>query len=114
MWQVITTVRGAISDSTAIDVNGTYGISKGAFIEGFGVDNSVSNPIAAVATADSAAGRITTTTAQTLASGTTLNIIGSSNSYTITGDITINKVPSVPDTTIYLDLDKLLTLGTAS
>ena len=60
-----------------------------------------------------AEGRITTTTAQTLAGGTTLNIIGSSNSYTITGDITINKVPSVASS-IYLDLDKLLTLGTAS
>ena len=108
-----TTVRGAISDSTAIDVNGTYGISKGAFIEGFGVDNSVSNPIAGVATASLAEGRITTTTAQTLAGGTTLNIIGSSNSYTITGDITINKVPSAASS-IYLDLDKLLTLGAAS
>ena len=108
-----TTVRGAISASTAINVNGTYGISKGAFIEGFGVDNSVSNPIVAVADADSAEGQITTTTAQTLASGTTLNIIGSSNSYTITGDITVNKVPA-SGTTIYLDLDKLLTLGTAS
>jgi len=109
-----TTVRGAISDTTAIDVNGTYGISKGVFIEGFGVDNSVSNPIAAIADADETGGRITSTTAQTLASGTTLNIIGSSNSYTITGDITVNKVPTSNGKIIYLDLDKLLTLGTAS
>lgn len=108
-----TTVRGTISNSTAIDVNGTYGISKGAFIEGFGVDNSTSNPIAAVPDVDEAGGRITSTVNQTLSAGTVLNIIGSSNSYTITGDITVNKIPT-SSTTIYLDLDKLLTLGTAS
>jgi hypothetical protein len=108
-----TTVRGTISDTTAIDVNGTYGVSKGVFIEGFGVNNSTSNPIAAIADVDEALGQITSTVNQTLASGTTLNIIGSSNSYTITGDITVNKVPA-SSTTIYLDLDKLLTLGTAS
>ena len=108
-----TTVRGAISDSTAIDVNGTYGISSGAFMEGFGVDNSTSNPIAAIATKDDTTGRITSTVNQTLSAGTVLNIIGSSNSYTITGDITVNKMPT-SSTNIYLDLDKLLTLGTAS
>ena len=108
-----TTVRGAISNSTAIDVNGTYGISKGAFIEGFGVDNSTSNPIAGIADVDETNGRITSTVNQTLSAGTVLNIIGSSNSYTITGDITVNKMPT-SSTNIYLDLDKLLTLGTAS
>ena len=108
-----TTVRGAISNSTAIDVNGTYGISKGAFIEGFGVDNSTSNPITAITDVDATAGRIESTVNQTLSAGTVLNIIGSSNSYTITGDITVNKMPA-NNTTVYLDLDKLLTLGTGS
>ena len=108
-----TTVRGAVSASTAIDVNGTYGISKGAFIEGFGVDNSVSNPIAAIADPDAAQGQITSTTAQTLADGTTLNILGSSDTFSIKGDITVNSFPS-RSVTLYLDLDKFLTLGTAS
>lgn len=106
-----TTVRGTISNSTAIDVNGTYGISSGAFMEGFGVDNSTSNPIAAIATKDDTTGQITSTVNQTLSAGTVLNIIGSSNSYTITGDITVNKMPA-NGTTVYLDLDQLLTLGT--
>ena len=108
-----TTVRGAVSGSTAITVNGTYGISKDAYFEGFGVDNSVDNPVRAVPTPSSSAGTITSTTNQTLADNTTLNIIGSSSSYTVTGDITLNKMPT-SNTTIYLDLDKLLTVGTAS
>lgn len=107
------TVRGAVSDSANITLNGTYGISKGAFIEGFGVDNSVSNPITEVTTSSEATGTIVVTRNQTLTANTVLNIIGSSDSYTVTGDVTVNKVPT-SNKTIYLDLDKILTLGTAS
>ena len=107
-----TTVRGAISSSTTVNVNGTYGISKGAYIEGFGVNNSSNNPLTAVSISETA-GSITTTIAQTLTANTTLNILGSSNSYKITGDITIDKMPTT-NKTIYLDLDKILTRGTAS
>jgi hypothetical protein len=107
-----TTVRGAIEDSTTVSVNGTYGISKGAYIEGFGVNNATNNPLTAVSISSSA-GSLTTTVAQTLTANTTLNIIGSSNSYTITGDITVNKFPTASKA-VYLDLDQILTLGTAS
>ncbi len=106
------TIRGAVSSSSDVTINGTYGVSKGAFIEGFGVNNSVSNPITEV-TASSTAGTIVTTTAQTLAALTVINIIGSSNTYTVKGSITVNSFPSAGKT-IYLDLDKILTLGTAS
>ena len=113
-----TTVRGAISASRSVTVNGTYGIGVSAvsgvetYIEGFGVNNAVDNPLTGV-TIDEDEGTLTTTTVQTLADNTTLNIIGSSNSYTVTGDITVNRMPTSTKT-IYLDLDKLLTLGTAS
>ena len=107
-----TTVRGAISSSTTVNVNGTYGISKGAYIEGFGVVNTSNNPLTAVGISSSA-GSITTTVAQTLVDKTVLNIIGSSNSYKVTGDITINKFPA-SNKAVYLDLDELLTVGTAS
>lgn len=107
------TIRGAVSSSTDITVNGTYGISEGAFIEGFGVNNSVSNPLTDVSVPSSTAGTIVTTTAQTLAANTVINIIGSSDTYTVKGSITVNSFPSASKT-IYLDLDEILTLGTAS
>jgi|2_EtaG_2_1085320.scaffolds.fasta_scaffold03459_2 hypothetical protein len=114
-----TTVRGDSNTSrTQVDINGTYGIGKSdvegvnTYIEGFGVDNSTDNPIAGIS-ANADAGYLTMTTNQTLIEGTTLNIINCSNSYTITGDITVHRMPTSTKT-IYLDLDKILTLGTAS
>jgi hypothetical protein len=107
-----TTVRADSASDTEIEVNGTYGISKGAFIDGFGIDNSSNNPITSIS-ASSSAGAITVTLAQTLAQGSVLNISGSSNSYTVKGDLTINSFPT-SNATIYFDLDKILTLGTQS
>jgi len=114
-----TTVRGtANTNRTQIDVNGTYGIGKNpvdsvnTFIEGFGVNNTSSNPIVGVSPSSSA-GSITASRNQTLIEGTVLNIINCSTSYTIKGDVTINKMPS-SNKTIYIDLDTILTLGTAS
>lgn len=107
------TVRAAVDASTTVTLNGTYGVSKGAYLEGFGMDNSADNPITEISTASSSAGALVVTREQTLAAGTKLNVIGSSNSYTVKGSITINKFPT-SNATIFLDLDKLLTLGTAS
>ena len=113
-----TTVRSAVSNSTSVTVGGTYGIGVSAvsgvetYIEGFGVDNSTDNPIVGVS-ASEASGTLTMTTNQTLVAGTNLNIINCSNSYTITGDITVHRMPASTKT-IYLDLDEILTLGTAS
>ena len=108
-----TTVRGAVDNATAVTVSGTYGISKGAFIEGFGINNSVSNPIVAVADSDASEGILTLTVNQTIADKTVLSIIGSSNGYTLKGNASITTFPPA-NQTIYLDLDKILTLGTAS
>lgn len=118
-----TTVRGAISSSTTVTVNGTYGIGKIAvgegesgiastYIEGFGVNNTSDNPITGVS-ASSSAGSITTTVAQTLADKTKLTIINQAKAYTISGRVNINKFPA-SNTTIGLNLDNLLLVGTAS
>jgi len=102
-----------VDNSTNITLNGTYGISKGAYLEGFGMNNSVNNPITEVATPSSSAGTVVTTTAQVLDAGTVLNVEGSSDSYTVRGSVTINQFP-ISNKTIYLDLDSILTLGTQS
>jgi len=107
------TVRADVDNSTNITLNGTYGISKGAYLEGFGMNNSVNNPITEVATPSSSAGTVVTTTAQVLDAGTVLNVEGSSDSYTVRGSVTINQFP-ISNKTIYLDLDSILTLGTQS
>jgi hypothetical protein len=114
-----TTVRGTgNTDRTQVDVNGTYGIGKSevvgvnTYVEGFGVNNSTDNPIRGVSAGEDD-GYLILTTNQTLIEGTVLSIINSSNSYTLTGDITINKMPT-SNKIIYLDLDKILTLGTSS
>ena len=111
-----TTVRGDISSSQTINVNGTLGIGKttgGTYIEGFGVNNHGSNNPLTGVSIHATQGNIVSTVAQTLLSGTVLNIVGCSNSYTLTGKITIEKFPT-SNKIIYLDLDKILRVGTAS
>ena len=113
---VTTLVRGDISNNATVTVSGTYGIgvsSTGTFIEGFGVNNSSSdNKIIGVTVSDGA-GSLELTTNQTLTDKTKLNIIGCALTYTITGKALIKKFPTA-NTTVYLDLDKLLSVGTAS
>jgi hypothetical protein len=105
------TVRTDSSSSTTLALNGTYGLSKGAYIEAYGVNNSSNNPIAQISDPDASGGEILLTVAQSLAAGTVLNIIGSSNSYTLKGSITMDTFPS-SNKTIYFDLGKILSLGT--
>ena len=107
------TVNGAVDNSTTITLAGTYGISRGAYLEGFGMDNSTNNPITEVGSPGASSGEVTVTVAQTLSAGTVLNVEGSSNKYTVKGSITINKFPQ-SNTTVFLDLDSILTLGTQS
>ena len=109
------TVRGAISSSTTINVDGTYGVGKstdGTYIEGLGVNNTSDNPITGVSESSSA-GSITTTVAQTLVAGTKLHVIGCASEYKLTGRAVIRKFPSA-NTIIYCDLGDLLRLGTTS
>jgi len=113
-----TTVRGTVSNSTSVTVNGTYGFGKGlasslrTYIEGFGVDNTTDNPITGVS-ASSSAGTITMTTNQTLVENTKLTAINVAKKYTITGKAIVKKFPS-SNTVIYLGLSRLFRVGGAS
>ena len=77
------------------------------------MDNSTNNPITQIGSPGASSGEVTVTVAQTLSAGTVLNVEGSSNKYTVKGSITINKFPQ-SNTTVFLDLDSILTLGTQS
>ena len=113
---VTTLVRGTVSSSNTVTVSGTYGIGvgeNGTYIEGFGVKNNLAdNKITAVSISDGS-GSLEMTSAQTLTDKTKLTIIGCALKYTITGKALIKKFPTA-NTTVYLDLDKLLSVGTAS
>lgn len=108
-----TTVRGTISNSTTINVNGTYGIGGGNVVQytGAGVNNSSANTVASV-TASSSAGSFVSTLAQTLKDKTSLTFSVASpkvlvDNLTIQGEIVISQYPD-EDTTIYLDLDNFI------
>tara|TARA_R100000988_G_scaffold103520_1_gene83184 strand:+ start:7885 stop:9186 length:1302 start_codon:yes stop_codon:yes gene_type:complete len=114
---VTTLVRGAISSSNTVTVSGTYGIgvdaTNGTYIEGFGVKNNLAdNKITAIDVSDGAGGLVMTSV-QTLTDKTKLTIIGCALTYTITGKALIKKFPTA-NTTVYLDLDKLLSVGVAA
>jgi len=113
------TVRGNSDDSTAVQLNGTYGISGGNFVgvTGLGMVNTTANKVvtnrtsSGDATASSAAGEIIMTLAQTgLTIGSTLYFSGSTETVTIANDIIVNSYPS-SNRTIYLNLDNFITIG---
>ena len=107
------TIRGAVSASTTITVDGTYGIAGGSVLEftGPGVDNSSTNNVNVV-TASSTLGSFTCDVAQTLKDGQSIyfdtNQISTNLSLQL--DLVILKYPSA-NRTIYLDLDKFITPG---
>ena len=108
---VTTTVRGAISSSTTITVNGTYGIAGGSLVtfSGSGVNNTATNDVNVV-TASETAGSFTCDVAQTLKDKSVLTFKGCSSTIDITSSIIINKYPPV-NRTINLDLDAFITPG---
>ena len=110
--KVTTTVRGAISNSTTITVDGTYGISGGSVVtfDGAGVDNSSTNNVNVV-TASSSAGQFTCDVNQTLTDETTLTFTGSSSGVIITADIVIHGQYPTVSREIYLNLDNFITPG---
>ena len=110
--QLTKTVRGAISNSTTINLDGTYGVSKGGTVRGIGFTNTEANPIVSVS-ASSSAGSMVVTSNQTLKAGTKLYIDGCGEEITLKGKIYITKYPTA-DTIIYLDVDSFISPGTAS
>ena len=103
---------------TTINIVDTHGISGGNIIgyTGFGVDNSGNNKVTSV-TADvgggDSNGSIVVQRSQTLPAGTVLTFRDIYKKINFVGNIVINSYPNA-NRTIYLDLDKLITVGTAS
>jgi hypothetical protein len=108
---LVKTVRAAVSSSTTITVNGTFGIAGGNHViyKGQGVDNSSNNAVTSVS-ASSSAGSFESQTAQTLLAGASLKFNGCTQKIQIIGQITIIQFPS-EDRTISLDLEKFITVG---
>ena len=108
------TVRAGTS-STTVNLNGTYGIAGGnhVTISGVGVDNSSANAVTSVS-ASSSAGSIVVQNAQDdLIVGTTLTFHNVHQTINIVGTIKIFQFPTA-NRTIYLDIDKFITVGAAS
>jgi hypothetical protein len=122
---VTTTVRTATTNATIIPVQATQGIAGGRLINfnGFKVDNSASNRVVAVTTADPAGtdndGVITCEAQQTLAVKTKLTFVAENPKHFLTtsvkirADLIVTKFPPASKT-ISLDIDNFITPGAAS
>ena len=103
------------SSSTTINLNGTYGISGGnhVTISGANVNNATTNTVASVS-ASSTAGSIVMTLDQTgVTTGSLLTFEGSSQKINFKFTYEVTQQPST-NKTINIDLDNLITVGTAS
>ena len=108
------TVRTAVSNSTTINLDGTYGIAGGnvVSISGVGYDNNSSAKVTSIS-ASSTTGSIVVQANQTLSEDTTLHFKGSARSIDVAGRLTIVQYPT-SDRTINLLLDNFITPGAAS
>ena len=112
------TVRANVSSSTSVTLTDTLGIAGGNHVTytGVGVNNSSANAVTSV-TEDydgtDGDGVVVVQLAQTLTAGSVLTFEGSSHVVNVTGDIAINSFTS-DNQTVYLDIDSILTVGTAS
>ena len=126
LGQESTTIRSQVTSGypVVVDVKGTGGISKGAKVRGKFVDNSSSTSVCSISavngsTIAGAAGTVTITngrydaTTNNIEINTVLYVDGSSADIYLGGTLSINKYP-VANQTIYIDLSKFLTIGTAS
>ena len=114
--QLTQVVREDVSSSTAITLNKTYGIAKGATIRGLGVNNSSANAVQTInADADGGGGdgSITVPVSQTLSRGTKLYIDGCAKTIVIKPNIKINSYPE-SNVAIYLQAGNFIAVGTAS
>ncbi len=118
-----TTVRGAVSNSTTITVNGTYGIPGGgvAIYTGTNVNNSgsITNKVVSVS-ASSSAGSFVTGVAQSFKGSEVLTFTHVetplrelADTLRIQGSITTSNFPA-NNATIKIDLDRLIQPGVAS
>lgn len=111
----LTKTARATSSSTTLNLNGTYGIAGGnhVTITGLGVDNSSANAVTSVNAVSSSAGSVLVQNAQTISAGTVITFINCFQVINFAGVIGINSFPNA-NKTVYLDLDKIITVGTVS
>ena len=116
-----TTVRSAVSNSTTVTLNGTYGIPGGdiAVYSGTNLNNSSTNTVTSVS-ASSSAGSMVVTLAQTFKGSEILTFSHKDHpnfqlfdTFTIDGIILVSKFPS-SNATIFFNLDEVITPGTTS
>ncbi len=109
-------VRGAVSNSTNITLSDTYGIAGGSKVsyKGLNVNNTTSNLITQVSTADAdgsgSDGVVVCQLNQTLSDSTVLTFKGSHAKVTFKYGVEITSFPET-NRTINLDIDKFLTPG---
>jgi len=112
--RLIKSVRAG-GDGTTINLNGTYGVGKhaqagGAVISGVGIISAAVQSV----TASSSAGSMVVSVAQEgLTAGTLIYLDNIFQVFNVYGNIAISNYPAA-NKTIYLDIDKFLTVGTAS
>ena len=120
-------ITSNVSEDTEVTVNGTLGIGKGATVRMRGLEKSEDTGVSTVITVDSSANgggvtggaigitnaRIVATSDRPIRTKTKIYIDGSSNKVYLSGVINITKYPT-SNQNIILDLNKVLTLGTAS
>ena len=108
------TIRAG-SSGTTINLNGTTGIAGGnnVKISGLGIDNSSANAVTSVSASASAGSIVVQNSQSGLTTGSTINFADCHEVVTISGTIELsNHGPT--NRTINLELDRILTLGTAS
>ena len=115
---IVKTLRTDTGPGTQLNLNNTLGITGGNVISitGVGVNNSSNNSVTSVTPDPSGGdgdGSIVVQSAQTLSLGTKITFIGTYSSLSLSGNI---KTTLFPDSNkeINLDLDQLLTTGSAS
>ena len=110
------TVRNDATGTT-IDLNGTYGLTGGghASMLGYNVDQAASEPVTVSSvSASEAAGSIVVSVSQVaIPQSTILEFIDVYQTINFLGTITIEQLPTT-NKTIYLDVDNIITVGTAS
>jgi len=109
---------GDYTTSTTVRLGATNGISGGGVVryQGEGVSNSSANTVTSVTPDPDGTdgdGAMVVSLTQTLLKGAIITFYGSHKIVNFNGEISINKYPAA-NRTIYLDLEKIITLGTAS
>ena len=109
---------GDYTTSTTVRLGATNGISGGGVVkyQGEGVNNSSANTVTSVTPDPDGTdgdGAMVVSLTQKLLKGAVITFNGSHKIVNFSGEISINRYPAA-NRTIYLDLEKIITLGTAS